>query len=122
MGKIVSVVKISNNNDKELGQKIAMHIAASSPLALDETGLKKDIIDKELEIIKAELTNSGKKADIAEKISKGKINKFISENTLLNQVWIMDPKKKVSDILKENKKENDIKIIDFIRFKVGEGV
>ena len=122
VGKIVSVVKISNNNDKELGQKIAMHIAASSPLALDETGLKKDIIDKELEIIKAELTNSGKKADIAEKISKGKINKFISENTLLNQVWIMDPKKKVSDILKENKKENDIKIIDFIRFKVGEGV
>ena len=99
-----------------------MHIAASSPLAIDEKGLKKEVIEKELEIIKAELMNSGKKGDIAEKISKGKINKFISENTLLNQMWIMDPKKKVSDILKENKKVNDIKVVDFIRFKVGEGI
>ena len=122
VGKIVSIVKILNNEDKELGQKIAMHIAASSPLAIDEKGLKKEVIEKELEIIKAELMNSGKKGDIAEKISKGKINKFISENTLLNQIWIMDPKKKVSDILKENKKVNDIKVVDFIRFKVGEGI
>ena len=122
VGKIISIVKILNNEDKELGQKIAMHIAASSPLAIDEKGLEKETIDKELEIIKAELINSGKKGDIAEKISKGKINKFISENTLLNQIWIMDPKKKVSDILKEYKKSDDIKIIDFVRFKVGEGV
>ncbi len=122
VGKIVSIVKILNNDDKELGQKIAMHIAASSPLAIDSDGINKELIDKELEIIKAELINSGKKGDIAEKISKGKINKFISDNTLLNQIWIMDPKKKVSDILKENKKNNEIKIIDFIRFKVGEGI
>ena len=122
VGKIISIVKILNNEDKELGQKIAMHIAASSPLAIDEKGLEKETIDKELGIIKAELINSGKKGDIAEKISKGKINKFISENTLLNQIWIMDPKKKVSDILKEYKKSDDIKIIDFVRFKVGEGV
>ena len=122
VGKIVSVVKISNNDDKDLGQKIAMHIAASSPLAIDKEGIQKKLIDKELEIIKAELINSGKKGDIAEKISKGKINKFISDNTLLNQVWIMDPKKKVSDILKENKKNDEIKIMDFIRFKVGEGI
>tara|TARA_E500000331_G_scaffold346511_1_gene385509 strand:+ start:483 stop:1340 length:858 start_codon:yes stop_codon:yes gene_type:complete len=122
VGKIVSVVKISNNDDKDLGQKIAMHIAASSPLAIDKEGIQKKLIDKELEIIKAELINSGKKGDIAEKISKGKINKFISDNTLLNQVWIMDPKKKVSDILKENKKSDEIKIMDFIRFKVGEGI
>ena len=104
VGKIVSIVKILNNENKELGQKIAMHIAASSPLAIDEKGIQKDIVDKELEIIKAELTNSGKKGEIADKISKGKINKFISDNTLMNQIWIMDPKKKVSDILKENKK------------------
>ena len=122
VGKIISIVKILNNEDKELGQKIAMHIAASSPLAIDEKGLEKETIDKELEIIKAEIINSGKKGDIAEKISKGKINKFISENTLLNQIWIMDPKKKVSDILKEHKKSDDIKIINFVRFKVGEGV
>ena len=121
-GKIVSVVKILNNVNEDFGQKIAMHIAASSPLAIDKEGIKKEIIDKELEIIKAELVNSGKTGEIAEKISKGKVNKFISDNTLLNQVWIMDPKKKVSDIIKENKKNGEIKIIDFVRFKVGEGV
>ncbi len=125
IGKIISVVKlngiIKGKND-EIGSKIAMHIAASNPLAIDEKGIQKEIVDKELEIIKAELVNSGKKGDIADKISKGKINKFISDNTLLNQIWIMDPKKKVSDILKENKKNDDIKIIDFVRFKVGEGV
>tara|TARA_B100001057_G_scaffold192096_1_gene193017 strand:- start:550 stop:1407 length:858 start_codon:yes stop_codon:yes gene_type:complete len=121
-GKIISLVKILNNENEDFGQKIAMHIAASSPLAIDKTGIKKEIVDKELEIIKAELVNSGKSGEIAEKISKGKINKFISDNTLLNQVWIMDPKKKVSDIIKENEKNNEIKIIDFIRFKVGEGI
>ena len=122
VGKIVSIVKILNNENEELGQKIAMHIAAASPLAIDEKGIHKDIVEKELEIIKAELVNSGKKGEIADKISKGKINKFISDNTLMNQIWIMDPKKKVSDILKENKKNDNIKIVDFIRFKVGEGV
>ena len=121
-GKIVSIVKILNNENEDFGQKIAMHIAASSPLAIDKEGIKKEIIDKEIEIIKAELVNSGKTGEIAEKISKGKVNKFISDNTLLNQVWIMDPKKKVSDIIKENKTNDEIKIIDFVRFKVGEGV
>ena len=99
-----------------------MHIAASSPLAIDKEGIKKEILDKELEIIKAELLNSGKKEEMVEKISKGKINKFISDNTLLNQTWIMDPKKKVSDILNENKVNGDIKVVNFARFKVGEGV
>ena len=99
-----------------------MHIAASNPIAIDKDGIEKSVIDKELEIIKEELINSGKKGDIADKISNGKINKFVSENTLLNQIWIMDPQKKVSDILKENKVKDDIKILDFLRFKVGEGV
>ena len=98
-----------------------MHIAASNPLAIDKNDLKKEIIDKEFEIIK-ENKNSGKPDEIAEKISKGKISKFINDNTLLNQVWIMDPKKKVSDILRENKIDKEIKILDFVRFKVGEGV
>ncbi len=119
LGKIVSIVKIINNNDDDLGQKIAMHIAASSPLAIDKEGIKKEIIDKEMEIIKAELLNSGKKGEMIDKIAKGKINKFISDNTLLNQIWIMDPKKKVSDVLKETN-INDIKIDSFVRYKVGE--
>ena len=116
IGKIISIVKTSK--ESEMGKKIAMHISALSPMALEEKNLSKDIVSKEIEIIKAELVNSGKPKEMIEKIAKGKINKFISENTLLNQVWIMDPKKKVSDILDES----DVKIIDFIRYKVGEGV
>ena len=116
IGKIISIVKTSKQD--EIGKKIAMHVSALSPMALDETNLKKEIIEKEMEIIKAELLYSGKPENIVEKIAKGKINKFISENTLVNQVWIMDTKKTVSDILKEN----DIKVLDFIRYKVGEGM
>ena len=99
-----------------------MHIAASSPLSIDKDDLDKKIIDKELEIIKAEIMNSGKKGEMVDKISNGKLNKFIAENTLLNQIWIMDPKKKVSDILKENATDSKIKILEFTRYKVGEGV
>ena len=116
IGKIISVVKTSKED--EIGKKIAMHISALSPIALEEKNLNKELISKEMEIIKAELLNSEKQKEIVEKIAKGKINKFISDNTLINQVWIMDPKKKVLDILKEN----DIEIVDFIRYKVGEGV
>ncbi len=125
VGKIISIVKvdgITKGKNDYIGTKISMHIAASNPLAIDKEGIKKEIIDKELEIIKAEITNSGKPKEMAEKISKGKISKFINDNTLLNQIWIMDPKKKVSDILKESKIDKELKILDFIRYKVGEGV
>ena len=118
IGKIIALIKTSKKDDNDTGKKVAMHISAMSPLALEEKKLDKAIIEKEIEIIKAELLNSGKPADMVEKIAKGKINKFISDNTLINQVWIMDPKKKVSDILKEN----NIQIVDYIRYKVGEGV
>ena len=99
-----------------------MHVAASAPIAIDENGINKKIQDKELEIIKEELKNSGKKDEIIEKISIGKLKKFISDNTLLNQVWIMDPKKKVKDFLKTSSDKQSVKVLDFIRFKVGEGV
>ena len=117
IGKISSVVKLDKvEQDNDIGNKLAMHIAASNPLAIDKDGLDKNILTKELEIIKAELLNSGKKPEMIEKISQGKLNKFISDNTLLNQIWIMDPKKKVSDILK------DSKVLEFIRYRVGEGI
>ncbi len=125
IGKIISLVKldgiVQGKNDI-IGNKIAMHIAASNPLALDKDGIDKKIVDKELEIIKAEITNSGKPLEMAEKISKGKISKFLNDNSLLNQIWIMDPKKKVTDILKENSVAQELKIISFIRYKVGEGI
>ena len=125
IGKIISVVKIdgiSKEKNMDIGTKIAMHIAASNPLAVDKDGIDKILVDKELEIIKAEITNSGKPNDVAEKISKGKISKFLNDNSLLNQIWIMDPKKKVTDILKEQSIGKQLKIVDFIRYKVGEGV
>ena len=125
IGKIISVVKlngiIKGKND-EIGSKIAMHIAASNPLAVDKNGIDKAIIDKELEIIKAEIKNSGKPLEMVDKISKGKISKFLNDNSLLDQIWIMDPKKKVSDILKENSSDKEIKVLDFVKYKVGEGV
>ena len=122
IGKIISIVKIDGLNNDDLGIKIAMHIAASNPLAIDKEGIDKNIVNKELEIIKAEITNSGKPAEMAEKISKGKLSKFLNDNSLLNQLWIMDPKKKVIDILKENTSSKELKILDFVRYKVGEGI
>ena len=125
IGKIISVVKlngiIKGKND-EIGSKIAMHIAASNPLAVDKNGIDKAIVDKELEIIKSEIKNSGKPPEMVDKISKGKISKFLNDNSLLDQIWIMDPKKKVSDILKENSSDKEIKVLDFVKYKVGEGV
>ena len=85
-------------------------------------GINEEIVEKELEIIKAEIKNSGKPAEMIEKISKGKISKFLNDNSLINQIWIMDPKKKVSDILKENSIDKPLKVLSFIRYKVGEGV
>ena len=125
IGKIISIVKIdgiTKDKNEDLGVKIAMHIAASSPLAIDKEGIDKKIVDKELEIIRAEIENSGKPSQMVEKISNGKINKFLNDNSLLNQIWIMDSKKKVSDILKENSLEKKLSILEFVRYKVGEGV
>ena len=125
IGKIISVVKLSGivkGKNENIGSKIAMHIAASNPLAINKDEIEKSIVDKELEIIKAEIINTGKPAEIAEKISKGKISKFLNDNSLLNQEWIMDPKKKVSEVLKENSSDTPLQILDFARFKVGEGV
>jgi elongation factor Ts len=125
IGKIISIVKldhIKQGTNEDLGQKIAMHITASNPLAIDADGIDKKIVDKEIEIIKAEILNAGKPPEMAEKISKGKISKFLNDNSLLNQIWIMDPKKKVSDVLKENSSDKEIKVLDFVKYRVGEGV
>ena len=125
IGKIISIVKIDGiikDKNDDIGKKIAMHIAASNPLAIDRDSIDKKIVDKELEIIKAEIINSGKPTEIAEKISKGKINKFLDENSLLNQIWIMDSKKKVADILIEKSLGKPLKILNFVRYKVGEGI
>ena len=125
IGKVISIVKLTGQNKQDIdniGTKLAMHIAAQSPIAINQDGINKNILDKELEIIKAELKNSGKKDDMIDKIASGKIKKFISENTLLDQSWIMDTKITVKQFLKQFSKNGEIKVADFIRFKVGEGI
>ena len=123
LGVLLSLETTKKKNEvAELGKHLAMHIAASSPLAIDKNSLNPNLLNKEREIITEELKNSGKDTKIVEKIAMGKLNKFIMENTLLEQEWIMDPKKKVKDIIKEIAGKDKILIKKFIRFKVGEGV
>ena len=126
LGKIGVLLSLETSVDKgklnEFGKQLAMHIAASSPLSIDKDGLDQQILEKEKEIIREELKNSGKEDKIIDKIAMGKLNKFISENTLLNQEWIMEPKKKVKDIIKELAAKEKIVVKKFVRFKVGEGV
>ena len=96
-----------------------MHIAALNPLAINTDDIDPEILKKEKELISEELKNLGKPEDIVKKISICKINKFKEENSLLNQQWVMEPKKKVKDILKELNL-SDIKIKEFYRVKIGE--
>jgi elongation factor Ts len=114
-------LETSDNSDvvKNFGKQLSMHIAASSPLALDKNSIEQSIIDKEQELVAEELKNSGKPDEIAKKISLGKMSKFKEENALLTQAWVMEPKKKVQDILKELSIP-DLKIKEFVRFKIGE--
>ena len=110
-----------NNSDivKTFSKQLSMHIAASNPLALESSSIDQAIIDKEQELITEELKNSGKPEDIAKKISLGKMNKFKEENALLTQAWVMEPKKKVRDVLKDLSIA-DLKIKEFYRIKIGE--
>ena len=123
LSKLAVVVSLetsnSSDNLKNFGKQLSMHIAASNPLALDVTDIDKKILDKEQTLISEELKNTGKPDAIVKKISIGKINKFKEDNALLSQPWVMEPKKKVKDILKELS-ISDLKIKDFYRLKIGE--
>ena len=123
LAKLAVVVSLETkeNSDivKTFGKQLSMHIAASNPLALESNLIDKSIIDKEQELVTEELKNSGKPEEIAKKISLGKMNKFKEENSLLTQAWVMEPKKKVQDVLKELA-INDLKIKEFSRIKIGE--
>ena len=117
---IVSIESQDNSNLlKQFGKKLAMHIAASNPLSIDINSIDKTILQKEEKLISEELKNLGKSDEIIKKISIGKINKFKEENALLSQFWVMDPKKKVQNIIKELNIP-DLKIKDFFRIKIGE--
>ena len=123
LSKLAVVVSLetknSSNNLKTFGKQLSMHIAASNPLALEVNDINKEILKKEESLISEELKNTDKPDEIIKKISIGKINKFKEDNALLTQSWVMEPKKKVKDILKELS-INDLKIKDFYRLKIGE--
>ena len=117
---IVSLeTKDASDTIRSFGKQLAMHVAASNPLALDSSSIDKSILKKEQDLIAEELKNSGKPDEIAQKISLGKINKFKEENALLSQAWVMEPKKKVQDIIKDLS-ISDLKVKDFYRLKIGE--
>ena len=118
---VIVSLETKDNSDtiKNFGKQLSMHIAASNPLALTSDLIDQSVIDKEQELVTEELKNSGKPEDIAKKISLGKMNKFKEENSLLTQAWVMEPKKKVQDILKELSIA-DLKIKEFYRIKIGE--
>jgi len=123
LSKIAAIVSLETNNSsdvvKSFGKQLAMHVAASNPIVLDTTLIDQKTLEKEKSLITKELKNSGKPEEIVQKISLGKINKFKEENSLLSQAWVMEPKKKVQDIVKELS-INDLKIKDFYRLKIGE--
>ena len=123
IAKLAVIVSLETNNNsdviKSFGKQLSMHIAASNPLALESNLIDQSIIDKEQQLVTEELKNTGKPDDIAKKISMGKMNKFKEENSLLSQAWVMEPKKKVQDVLKDLSIA-DLKIKEFYRLKIGE--
>ena len=123
LSKLAVIVSIEtkNNSDnlKNFGKQLSMHIAASNPLSVESENIPKNLVDKEIELISEELKNSGKPAEIIKKISLGKINKYKEDNALLSQPWVMEPKKKVINIMKELNIP-DLKINSFYRIKIGE--
>ena len=118
---VITSLETSNDSDevKAFGKQLSMHVAASNPLALSSDLIGEDVIQKEQNLVTEELKSSGKPEEIVQKISLGKMSKFKEENALLTQAWVMEPKKKVQDIVKELNIP-DLKINDFFRIKIGE--
>ncbi|MDL2228437.1 translation elongation factor Ts [Odoribacter sp. OttesenSCG-928-L07] len=108
----------SNNEVEVVGRELAMQVAAMAPVAVDETSIPQNIIDKELEIAKDIVRQEGKPEDMVEKIAMGKLNKFFKENTLVNQIFVRDGKKTVAEYLKQT--DPTLKVTEFKRLILGE--
>ena len=128
LGKIGVIVSIESNGDKikvsDFGRKIAMHIAASKPVAISANDVDPTIIQRERKVLTEQAKNSGKPDNIIEKMVEGRISKFFSEITLLEQTWVMDGESKVSQIIESIEKEMSCNIVikDFKYFILGEGI
>jgi elongation factor Ts len=128
LGKIGVLVALESDAGVDvlepLGKQLAMHIAAAFPLALDESGLDQDVLDRERAIAREKAAESGKPADIIEKMVEGGVKKFAKENALLSQLFVMDGKTPVSDVIAKAGKDAGATIVlkDYVRFQLGEGI
>ena len=128
LGKIGVLVGLESSASADvleaLGKQIAMHIAAANPLALDETGLDQALVERERAIAREKAATSGKPAEIIEKMIEGGVRKYAQENSLLTQVFVIDGKSKVGDIVANAAKAagTPITISKFVRIQLGEGI
>ena len=128
LGKIGVLVALESGADvatlQALGKQVAMHIAAANPLALNGEDLDPELIERERAIAIEKAKESGKPQNIAEKMVEGTMAKFRKDHALLSQLFVMDNKTPVADVLASAGKEagSDIKIVDFVRFQLGEGI
>jgi len=115
--KLATILGFNKSGYEDAGHQLAMQVAAMNPVAVDKDDVSQDVIDKEIEIGKDIARQEGKKEELLEKIAMGKLNKFFKENTLLNQVFVRDSKKTVSQFLKET--DADLKVTGFKRLMLG---
>jgi len=123
VGKICVILKaeVKENNESSIkfGKNLCMHIAASKPMAIDIEKLDKTLVNKEKEVQTATIKSSGKPDNIVDKILNGKMKKFYSEVTLLNQIYILDNEKNIKEVISDFSSENSFKIIDYKLFVLG---
>jgi len=128
LGKIGVLVALEGDASADameaLGKQLAMHIAAAFPLALDESGLDPDVLERERAIGREKAADSGKPAEIIEKMVEGAVKKFAKENALLSQLFVMDNKTSISDVVAKAAKDagGSITLVDYVRFQLGEGI
>ncbi|WP_295636038.1 translation elongation factor Ts [Novosphingobium sp.] len=128
LGKIGVLVALESEAGADvlepLGKQIAMHIAAAFPLALDASGLDQDMIERERKIAAEKAAESGKPAEVQAKMVDGAIAKFAKDNALLSQVFVMDNKTPVAQVVEKAGKDagKPIKLVDYVRFQLGEGI
>ncbi len=128
LGKIGVLVALESAAPAEkleaLGKQLAMHVAAAFPLALDEAGIPADVIERERKIAEEKAAESGKPAEVIAKMVDGGVAKFVKENALLNQLFVMDGKTKISDVVAAAGKDAGAPIVlkDYVRFQLGEGI
>ena len=128
LGKIGVLVALESTADKAaleaLGKQLAMHIAAAFPQALDADGLDSEVIERERKIAAEKAAESGKPAEVQAKMVEGAIGKFAKENALLSQVFVMDNKTPISEVVAKAGKDAGAAIVlkDYVRFQLGEGI